>query len=76
MSWYFTCKHVSLFKISLYYMYIFAKFMYNDYIRPYVLLHIVPIIFASDLTGGGSKHANMIVLSHNLLHVSRTGFSF
>ena len=53
MSWYFTCKHVSLFKISLYYMYIFAKFMYNDYIRPYVLLHIVPIIFASDLTGGG-----------------------
>ena len=28
---------------------LFAKFTYNEYIRPYFLLHVVSTIFASDL---------------------------
>ena len=32
-------------------MYVSAKFIYNEYIRPYVLLHNVSTIFASDLPG-------------------------
>ena len=30
----------------------FAKFIYNDYIRPFFLLHVVSMIFANDLPVG------------------------
>jgi len=33
-------------------MHSFAKFIYNEYIRPYFLMHVVSTIFASDLPEG------------------------
>ena len=47
MWWYFTCKHVPLFKIPYITCTFFTKFTYNEYIGPYVLLHVVSRLFAS-----------------------------
>ena len=44
---YFTCKHVSLLKNSIHYMYV-SKFIYNEYIRPYFLSLVVSTTFTSD----------------------------
>ena len=58
-------------------MNIFAKFMYIEYIRPYVLSHVVSIIFTNDLTsGGGGQACQRDSLVAHLLDMSKTGFSF
>ena len=44
--------HVNMFiilKPYILYVHFFAKFIYNDYIRPYFLSNVVSTIFASDL---------------------------
>jgi hypothetical protein len=52
MWWYFTCKHVNMFhyfKIPYFTCTFFTAFIYNEYIGPYFLSHVVSKIFASEL---------------------------